>query len=737
MLSIIRNPHLRRATALLLALVLCLSPLGVIADTYDVSKGDVTVTATGDTQTVTGFSVEKNNQVDQTDPDPVITGTSTGRDANTVTITAGAGAEANVTLDGLNIDTREYPTDIYTLGDAALTVSGEGTVNIELNGDSTLTSGFHHAGLEKQGHGELVIGDDTGTDGSLTANGGMGGAGIGGYEGNGTNINITGGTVTATGGAYGAGLGGGHNSTGTDITLTVGEVTANGGIGGAGIGGGWDGDGKTITITGGTVTAQGGIGGAGIGGGYKSTGTDITITGGTVTAQGGLYGAGIGGGTSGSGADGNGDSIQIIGGTVIAVGGREAAGIGGGVVAFGTGGNGTNITISGSAEVFVASGDQQDYGPAAAIGNGGKENATESIEVEPDPAALNCDGSITYYEAGTTAKEIQEGTGTLSAEHEPNPVTGHKAGTPQKENEKPATCTESGSYDEVVYCTECKQELSRVTKEIPALGHDLTHHEAKAATCTEVGWEAYDTCENCNYSTYKEIPAKGHTWSDWTTKQAATCTTVGTEIRTCSACGAEETRTIDALGHDLVHHDAKAATCTEAGWEAYDTCSRCSYTTYKEIPAKGHTPGAAVKENEVSPQVGVAGSYDEVIYCTACEAELSREKRTVDPLPEPEPEPEPTPVNVPDPFTAFCQSLARRIRTAGENETVQADASMWPGLHRVVFEALKDRPDVTLTLTCHLNGALTELTVPAGFDLMTPLGTAPMLTFEQISRAIG
>ena len=81
--------------------------------------------------------------------------------------------------------------------------------------------------------------------------------------------------------------------------------------------------------------------------------------------------------------------------------------------------------------------------------------------------------------------------------------------------------------------------------------HDLVHHDAKAPTCTEIGWNEYDACqrEGCTYTTKVEIPA---------------------------------------LKHKLVHHDAKAPTCTEIGWEEYDTCSRCDYTTKVEIPAPGH-----------------------------------------------------------------------------------------------------------------------------------------------------
>lgn len=79
--------------------------------------------------------------------------------------------------------------------------------------------------------------------------------------------------------------------------------------------------------------------------------------------------------------------------------------------------------------------------------------------------------------------------------------------------------------------------------------HDLIPHEAKAPTCTEKGWSAYDTCSRCSYTTYAEQPA---------------------------------------LNHALEQHEAKAPTCTEKGWSAYETCSRCDHTTYTELPALNH-----------------------------------------------------------------------------------------------------------------------------------------------------
>ena len=95
-----------------------------------------------------------------------------------------------------------------------------------------------------------------------------------------------------------------------------------------------------------------------------------------------------------------------------------------------------------------------------------------------------------------------------------------------------------------------------------------------------------------------------------------------------------DTVNILPVEHDLIQVDAKAPTCTEIGWEAYEYCTACDYTTYVELPADpdAHTPLEAVKENEVAPKCDVAGSYDLVVYCDDCGAELDRDTKTVDAL---------------------------------------------------------------------------------------------------------
>ena len=155
-----------------------------------------------------------------------------------------------------------------------------------------------------------------------------------------------------------------------------------------------------------------------------------------------------------------------------------------------------------------------------------------------------------------------------------------------------ATCVSPPVYyTNCAYCYHKGTDTYLSTWERPdPNNHDLVHHDAKAPTCTEIGWDAYDACqrEGCTYTTKVEHPALKHNLVHHDAK-APTCTEIGwEEYDTCSRCDYTTKVELLALKHDLVHHDAKAPTCTETGWEEYDTCSRCDYTTKVEIPAPGH-----------------------------------------------------------------------------------------------------------------------------------------------------
>ena len=175
------------------------------------------------------------------------------------------------------------------------------------------------------------------------------------------------------------------------------------------------------------------------------------------------------------------------------------------------------------------------------------------------------------------------------------------------------TCTKGKT------CEKCGAEYG----EKDPNNHDLVHHDAKAPSCTEIGWDAYDTCSRCDYTTRKELPALNHdlrqsvitaptcTETGWAYVKcsrcdyydtpvlpalkhdlrqrvitAPTCTEEGWAYVKCSRCDYFATPLLSALNHDLEQHAAKAPTCTEIGWNAYEACSRCDYTTYVELPAQ-------------------------------------------------------------------------------------------------------------------------------------------------------
>ena len=209
----------RGVAAAVIAGIVVSSGIPAYAARWDIANGDITVKA-GDTEGTN--KVTQGETIDKDDTNTVITGES---DKNTVTIDTSKG-DVDVTFDDLKIDVSgkaegdvsgDGPVDA---GKAAVTVKGDHDAAIELDGDNELKSGDYNAGLEKNGHeseGTLTIKDDKGKDGSLTAEGGFGGAGIGGgIESTGSNITIRGGTIEAVGGSNAAGIGDGAGRASND-----------------------------------------------------------------------------------------------------------------------------------------------------------------------------------------------------------------------------------------------------------------------------------------------------------------------------------------------------------------------------------------------------------------------------------------------------------------------------------------------------------------------------------------
>ena len=523
----------KKIVSTLLALLLLASlPVSAHAATWDIGKGDITVNAESGGQTV-----RQGGGAAVPDSAPVITGTSK---ENNVTINAEKDQTANVTLSGVNIDVRDK-------GKAAVSTAGEGNVSIELNGGSTLRSGYEHAGLEKNNGGSLTIADED-KNGKLTAWGGQQGAGIGGGSGkDGSNIFITGGGVNAIGGLAAAGIGGGLGGNGSNITISGGKVGATNGLNGAGIGGGQHGSGSNITISGGEVNAIGGKNGAGIGGGHTGDGSDIIISGGEVSASGGVNGAGIGGGLRSKGND---------------------------------------ITVSGDTKLKVRGGVEDDIdGAGAGIGDGGSNADGSRIpgaEVEPDICALNPGGKIEYYAprssmSGTPSKTVTNPTGDFVWD----------SGTVTT----PATCTEKG-----VRTYTCTSSSHTKTEDIPALNHSFAGQEYVSdnnATCEQDGTKTatcvrYGTGGCMETDTVTDTGSKlGHFFEveDYVSNNDATCEQDGTKTAKCvryGTGGCMETDTVtdtdSKLGHlfeDYVsnndatyeHDGTKTAKCVR-----YDQC---------------------------------------------------------------------------------------------------------------------------------------------------------------------
>ena len=225
----------------------------------------------------------------------------------------------------------------------------------------------------------------------------------------------------------------------------------------------------------------------------------------------------------------------------------------------------------------------------------------------------NChnDGNVSYLKVHTGGTETPtctkgktcEKCGAEYGEKDPNnhDLVHHAAQAP--------TCTEKG-WNAYETCSRCDHTTY---VELPALNHALVHHDAQAATCTEPGCDAYETCSRCDYTTYVERPALKHYLRQRVIK-APTCTEMGWAYETCYRCDYTTRKELPALNHDLEQHAAKAPTCTEIGWDAYETCSRCDHTTYAELPALNHALEQHAAKAPTCTEIG----WDAYETCSRC-----------------------------------------------------------------------------------------------------------------------
>ena len=170
-------------------------------------------------------------------------------------------------------------------------------------------------------------------------------------------------------------------------------------------------------------------------------------------------------------------------------------------------------------------------------------------------------------------------------------------------------------------------QIQTKTGELPVLPHTLTHHDAKEPTCTEPGWEAYDSCTNCDYTTYVEIPQKGHVWGEASYVWASDNSKV-TAVRIC--------------GNDASHAEAEEVavtyavtaepTCTEAGVGTY-TCAAFKNAAFQVqtktvgLEAVGHAygePDWTWTEDLSSAEAVFTCAHDET-HIETVQAEVSSE----------------------------------------------------------------------------------------------------------------
>ncbi len=306
--------------------------------------------------------------------------------------------------------------------------------------------------------------------------------------------------------------------------------------------------------------------------------------------------------------------------------------------------------------------------------------------IDEVPATCTGKGTVAHYKCSACSKTFDEEKNEIT--NLEISANGHEYG--ELIAEVPATCVKEGIKAHYT-CSVCnvnfdenKAVLDSLVIDIDSDNHDLRTVEAKAPTCTESGWNKYEECqrEGCSYTTRVEIPKKDHNYVGEVTKEA-TCTDDGVMTYTCQNDTSHTyTEAIKAEGHKFTAATERVApACTTTGMESYKTCSVCNkyfaadadafsgtaydntdafviaknghsyvpvvtpptcedagFTTYTcsacgdsytadYVEKLGHTEGEAVVENNVPATCTDNGSYDEVVYCTVCKEELSRESK--------------------------------------------------------------------------------------------------------------
>ena len=549
---------------------------------------------------------------------------------------AGAENALNITLNNATIKSDSK---------AAMKISGEGDVNIELNGNNVLTSGKAHAGLEKNddvSKGRLTIRDDLRNDGTAkTGEEKKAEEDAVAAQKNGDAVKDVG-SLTATGGSDGgAGIGGGGESymmgdkSTSSIVINGGKITATGGKGAAGIGAGtfasggkvnWkdpDDRSQTITINGGNIEATG------IGGGqahYGGIGA-VTITGGHIKSE-GKYGAGIGGGW-GDVYGGRGD-VLITGG-VIEAKGLGGAGIGGGGSE--SYGDVNESFMGGDAKVKIRGKNtiinKAEGTLGAGIGGGCSSNTVHPVLYKGGSAEIEITDGATVKEAvgGNGGAGIGSGAGDGYHSYNPDRTYAHvtiknatvesaKSGSPSKYNTYGAGIGGGGTRGTYWNGENVIRIINSVIGrfQLDANGNRKKDENGNYLLDTGAGAlgtngsegigrganESGELSKNLNGGKNDVIIDNSwvpdgdkmkqefnHDWHD--TETLPTCTEDGEKVEECSRCGMKKTEKISALGHDWGAWTVTTpATCTKEGVETRICNRNSSHVETRTIPTTGH-----------------------------------------------------------------------------------------------------------------------------------------------------
>lgn len=165
------------------------------------------------------------------------------------------------------------------------------------------------------------------------------------------------------------------------------------------------------------------------------------------------------------------------------------------------------------------------------------------------------------------------------------------------------TCSATGT--KVQKCTQCGMVLK--TETVDKIAHSLVHHEAKAATCSAVGYEAYDECENCDYTTYREIARLAHTEGEWQVTES-TCTTDGKRVQRCSVCNEVlHSETIAATGHAYGEWTVRTEPTETTDGLKERRCQHCDDVQTEVVPATGSDKPDPIDPNPDKPDTDKPG----------------------------------------------------------------------------------------------------------------------------------